>query len=139
LETFFKAERTFCCTIDSSIILPMKIVQVISEANARPIITPFTTTSADMNIDHGDNSVGMLTFGLLDAFSADGAGAPPDAGAAAWRPQAPAGRAGGPGLQAPGRVRLGRRRAGMEPRMAPVRIAARAPAMPARASQQPPI
>ena len=81
LETFFKAERTFCCTTDSSIILPMKMVQVTSEAKARPIMTPFTTTSADMNIDHGDNSVGMLTFGLLAAFSADGAGA---AAGAAW-------------------------------------------------------
>ena len=59
---FLSAERTFCCTIDSSIILAMKTVQVMSEAKARPIITPFTTTSADMNIDHGDNSRGTLPW-----------------------------------------------------------------------------
>jgi hypothetical protein len=34
----------------------MKIVQVTSEANASPIITALTSTSADRNIDHGDNS-----------------------------------------------------------------------------------
>src|SRR5581483_1635435 len=37
---------------------------------ARPIITAFTTTSADMNIDHGDNSRGTLRAGLTDADSA---------------------------------------------------------------------
>src|SRR6266851_4019873 len=39
-----------------SIILAMKMVQVTSEAKARPIMTAFTSTSADLNIDHGDNS-----------------------------------------------------------------------------------
>jgi hypothetical protein len=34
----------------------MKIVQVTSEAKARPIITALTRISADRNIDHGDNS-----------------------------------------------------------------------------------
>src|SRR5207245_11426424 len=34
----------------------MKMVQVTSEAKARPIITALTSTSADLNIDHGDNS-----------------------------------------------------------------------------------
>ena len=38
----------------------MKIVQVTSDAKARPIITALTTMSADLNIDHGDNS---LEFG----------------------------------------------------------------------------
>ena len=41
---------------DSSTILARKMVQVTSEAKARPIITAFTMMSADMNIDHGDNS-----------------------------------------------------------------------------------
>src|SRR5258708_9106060 len=40
----------------SSIILAMKMVQVTSEAKARPIMTALTSTSADLNIDHGDNS-----------------------------------------------------------------------------------
>ena len=44
----------------------MKIVQVTSEAKARPIITALTTMSADMNIDHGDNS---LEFGGWPRFS----------------------------------------------------------------------
>src|SRR5437660_12866592 len=34
----------------------MKMVQVTSEAKASPIITALTSTSADLNIDHGDNS-----------------------------------------------------------------------------------
>ena len=50
------AVRSLRCTTDSSIILAMKMVQVTSEAKARPIITALTSTSADMNIDHGDNS-----------------------------------------------------------------------------------
>jgi hypothetical protein len=66
---FLSAERTFCCTTDSSTILAMKMVQVISEAKARPIITPFTTTSADMNIDHGDSSRGTMKVGFAGAFS----------------------------------------------------------------------
>jgi len=41
---------------DSSIIFAMKMVHVTSEANARPIITALTSTSADRNIDQGDNS-----------------------------------------------------------------------------------
>ena len=32
------------------------MVQVTSEANASPIMTALTMMSADMNIDHGDNS-----------------------------------------------------------------------------------
>src|SRR5260370_38930 len=41
---------------ESSIILAMKTVHVTSDAKARPTITAFTMMSADMNIDHGDNS-----------------------------------------------------------------------------------
>src|SRR6478735_2795414 len=40
----------------NSIILATKMVQVTSEAKARPIITALTMMSADMNIDQGDNS-----------------------------------------------------------------------------------
>src|SRR5262249_27034054 len=89
-EIRFSAERTFCCTIDSSTILARKIVQVMSEAKASPIITPFTTTSADMNIDHGDNSRGTVNTGFdVDALSAAaGAAAGIDgaagSGAAVW-------------------------------------------------------
>jgi len=54
----------------------MKIVQVTSEANARPIITNLTRMSADRNIDHGDNSCGTV-----GAFSE--AGVALEAGAAA--------------------------------------------------------
>ena len=41
---------------DNSIILAMKMVQVTSEAKARPIMTALTRMSADRNIDHGDSS-----------------------------------------------------------------------------------
>ena len=34
----------------------MKMVHVTSEAKARPTITACTTMSADLNIDHGENS-----------------------------------------------------------------------------------
>jgi hypothetical protein len=61
----------------------MKMVQVMSEAKARPIITPFTTTSADMNIDHGDNSLGTMKVGLGGEFSAVVAAAAGAVGAAA--------------------------------------------------------
>src|SRR5438445_6815643 len=53
---FPSAERSMRCTTASSIIFAMKIVQVTSEAKASPIITALTRTSADKNIDHGDNS-----------------------------------------------------------------------------------
>ncbi len=47
----------------------MKMVQVTSEAKARPIMTALTTTSADLNIVQGDNSLssaggGLQQFGL---------------------------------------------------------------------------
>ena len=53
---FFSAERSLVEATDSSIDLAMKTVQVISEAKASPIITAFTTTSADWNMTQGDNS-----------------------------------------------------------------------------------
>ena len=61
----------------SSIILAMKMVQVTSEAKARPIITALTSTSADMNIDHGDNSrsSAAAAFNSLPSRSAGVAGA----------------------------------------------------------------
>src|ERR1700730_13460121 len=65
---------------DSSIILAMKMVHVTSEANASPIITAFTMTSADRNIDHGDRSRGTGTVDFSDlalsppASGADAAG-----------------------------------------------------------------
>ena len=51
-------------------ILAMKMVQVMSEAKARPIITALTRMSADMNIDHGDNSLGTMKVGFAGEFSA---------------------------------------------------------------------
>jgi hypothetical protein len=41
----------------SSRVFARKIVQVTSEAKARPIMTAFTTRSAARNLDHGDRSV----------------------------------------------------------------------------------
>ena len=80
---------------DSSIILAMKMVQVTSEAKARPIMTALTTTSADLNIDHGDNSLQFggarpsavcLALGAASAAgvagAAGGAGSAPGAGCA---------------------------------------------------------
>ena len=52
----------------------MKMVQVISEAKARPIITALTSTSADLNIDHGDNSRSSATA-VLDNLPSRSAGA----------------------------------------------------------------
>jgi hypothetical protein len=50
----------------------MKMVQVTSEAKARPIMTALTTTSADLNIVHGDNSLSSAAaaFSNLPARSA---------------------------------------------------------------------
>src|SRR5450756_1315846 len=65
----------------------MKMVQVTSEAKASPIMTALTRMSADMNIDHGDNSrspaaadfVGLPSPGgaalASEEKAADGAGA----------------------------------------------------------------
>src|SRR5690242_4854935 len=65
----------------------MKIVQVTSEAKARPIMTALTTTSADLNIVQGDNSLSSAVAAFNDLASRSAgvtvasAGA---AGAAAW-------------------------------------------------------
>src|SRR5260370_36875543 len=85
-------------------IFAMKMVQVSSEAKARPIMTALTRTSADRNIDQGDSSRSATAVGFSDRLSleladaseaacapADGAGAA-SAGAcaagAAWPPTA---------------------------------------------------
>ena len=47
----------------------MKMVQVTSEAKASPIMTAFTSTSADWNIDHGDIS-GTAATGFSNLLSA---------------------------------------------------------------------
>src|SRR5271156_2941291 len=86
------APRSLVCTTDSSIIFAMKTVQVTSEANARPIMTALTMTSADRNIDHGDNSCSAATVdfsgdlpsaGGTDASEAAGAGIAADGAGAA--------------------------------------------------------
>src|SRR6267142_3377703 len=63
----------------------MKMVQVTSEAKARPIMTALTSTSADLNIDHGDNSrsSAAAAFSSLPSRSAGVAGASELAGGAA--------------------------------------------------------
>src|SRR6202012_1384715 len=63
---FRSAVRSLRRTSESSIILAMNTVQVTSEANARPIITALTMMSADMNIDHGDNSCSAATVDFND-------------------------------------------------------------------------
>src|ERR1700704_1699892 len=87
-----RAVRSLRWITDSSIILAMKMVHVSSEAKASPIMTALTRTSADRNIDHGDNSRNVvavdfsdllpLSAGLADASEAAGAGADGAAGAA---------------------------------------------------------
>src|SRR5450432_1284128 len=85
---FFSTPRILPCAIESSIIFAMKIVQVISEAKARPTMTDLTTMSADRNIDQGENSRSVAAVALSDlaVFSADGSavdGAPGPAAAGA--------------------------------------------------------
>ena len=48
---------------DSSMVLASHTVQVTSEADINPIITAFTTTSAAMNMLHGDKSCGRFACG----------------------------------------------------------------------------
>src|SRR6478736_5137156 len=65
----------------------MKMVQVTSEAKARPIMTALTTTSADLNIVQGDNSLSSTAapFSVLASRSTGAAAASEGAdGAAAW-------------------------------------------------------
>src|SRR5215213_448712 len=59
----------------------MKIVQVTSDAKARPIMTALTTTSADLNIVHGDNSLSSAAAAFRN-FSRSGCAAGVSAGAA---------------------------------------------------------
>src|SRR3954447_23242796 len=63
----------------------MKMVQVTSDAKARPIMTALTTTSADLNIVHGDNSLSsaVAAFSNLASRSAGVAASEAAAGAAA--------------------------------------------------------
>ncbi len=70
------AARSLRWMRDSSIIFAMKMVHVTSEAKARPIITALTRTSADRNIDQGDNSRGAGAVAFNDRL-------PPSAGVAA--------------------------------------------------------
>src|SRR3954462_15292886 len=72
---FASAARSLPRMTESSIILAMKMVQVTSEAKARPIITACTMISADVNIDHGDNSRGATAVDFNSLLS-------PSAGAA---------------------------------------------------------
>src|SRR6187455_1051367 len=59
----------------------MKMVQVTSEAKARPIMTALTTTSADLNIVQGDNSLSSAAAAFKN-FSRSGCAAVVSAGAA---------------------------------------------------------
>src|SRR6478609_5906986 len=63
----------------------MKMVQVTSEAKARPIMTALTTTSADLNIVQGDNSLSsaVAAFSTLASRSAGVAAASEAAAGAA--------------------------------------------------------
>src|ERR1700760_3159430 len=81
------APRNLVCTTDNSIILAMKQVQVTSEAKASPIMTALTMMSADMNIDHGDNScsAASVDFTALALLPSPGWPAASDAiGAGDW-------------------------------------------------------
>src|ERR1700753_2379460 len=61
----------------------MKTVPVTSEAKASPIMTALTMMSADMNIDHGDNSCSATAVDFSGrAESAEAAAASAAAGAA---------------------------------------------------------
>src|SRR5262245_31690317 len=61
----------------------MKMVQVTSEAKARPIMTALTTTSADLNIVQGDNSLSSAAAAFSNLASRS-AGAAAAAAAAGW-------------------------------------------------------
>ena len=66
------AERSLRWITANSTILAMKIVQVTSEAKASPIMTALTSTSADMNIDHGDKSCKSWAAAALSSLSRSG-------------------------------------------------------------------
>src|SRR5256885_3047245 len=65
---------------DSSIIFAMKMVQVTSEAKARPIMTALTKISADTNIDQGDNSRSATVVDFSDLLPSAGGGGASEAG-----------------------------------------------------------
>src|ERR1700730_7050593 len=91
------AEVSLRCATVSSIIFAIKIVQVTSDAKARPIITALTRTSADRKIDHGDNSrsATLVDFsGLLSAAAVVASGAEVDAAAVEGARGCPTGAAG---------------------------------------------
>ncbi|CCV04571.1 exported hypothetical protein [Mesorhizobium metallidurans STM 2683] len=78
--------------------LASQIVQVTREAKASPIITPFTTMSAAMNMPHGDRSCGRVSdiaegsaSACVDTPASDAAGA---SGVAAGGETAAGGEAG---------------------------------------------
>ena len=60
----------------------MKMVQVTSDAKARPIMTALTTTSADLNIVHGDNSLSSAAAAFSNLPSRSAGVAAASAGAA---------------------------------------------------------
>ena len=70
-----RAARSLRWPRDSSIIFAMKMVQVTSDANARPIITALTRMSADRNIDHGDNSRSAVAVDFSDLLLSVGVAA----------------------------------------------------------------
>src|SRR3569833_2587622 len=73
-DTARSASLSRFCATNCSRIFAKQIVQVSSEAKARPIITSLTTMPADMNIDHGDRSCGTsMAFAVSAVGNAVGA------------------------------------------------------------------
>src|SRR6266576_499150 len=67
-----------------SIIFAIKMVQVTNEAKARPIMTALTSTSADLNIDHGDNSRSSAAAAFSNLPSRSAGAAAVSEAAAGW-------------------------------------------------------
>ncbi len=78
-----------------SSVLASAIVQVTNDANARPIITAFTTMSADRNMPHGERSRGSCAAALVGGEAGSFAGA--TAGACGSACRGPAAAAAGAG------------------------------------------
>src|SRR6266849_6633067 len=76
-------------------ILASAIVQVTNDANARPIITAFTTMSAERNMPHGERSRGSCAAALVGGEAGSFAGA--TAGACGSTCRGPAAAAAGAG------------------------------------------
>src|SRR3569833_692647 len=55
-ETLRRPPRTLACSMENSMLLAIRMVQVASDASASPTITALTRMSAFQNIVHGDNS-----------------------------------------------------------------------------------